>query len=75
MDTMNCLFFEDIRKITKQPDGTYCIHFRSGHIVDATDQYPKVFKSIQEAKRFVWLNLDRVMFIHLFPRIWWMIQY
>lgn len=75
METMNCLFFEDLKKITKRSDGKYCLHFRNGFIVYATDQYPKGFDSIKEAKHFVRFYLDRVMFIHLFPRIWWIVKY
>lgn len=59
-------------KITKQ-DGTYTVHFSEPSIYPAFGGYD----SIEAAKQFVRRAFpkNKVVFIHLLPRTWWVVKW
>lgn len=59
-------------KIKKQPDGTYTVHFSEPSVYPAFGG----FDSIDAAKAFVRRTIpQRVVFIHLLPRTWWVVKW
>ena len=59
-------------KIKKQPDGTYTVHFNEPSVYPAFGG----FDSIDAAKAFVRRTIpQRVVFIHLLPRTWWVVKW
>ncbi len=59
-------------KIKQQKNGTYTVHF------DKADTYPMFggYGSIEAAKQFVRRTIShRVVFIHLLPRVWWVVKF
>lgn len=60
-------------KIKQQKDGTYTVHFSEPSIYPAFGGYD----SIEAAKQFVRRAFpkNKVVFIHLLPRTWWVVKW
>lgn len=59
-------------KIKQQKDGTYTVHFSEPSVYPAFGGYD----SIEAAKQFVRRTIShRVVFIHLLPRVWWVVKW
>lgn len=59
-------------RIVKQKDGTYELHFNS-----AAYLLLKGYADIDEVKRYIRRSFpkNRVVFIHLLPRTWWVVKW
>lgn len=68
-------------KIQKQKDGTYTVHFDgeyTAYLNGTRIDYPALgFYSIEDAKYFIRRIVvsHRVVFIHLIPRVWWVVKW